>query len=83
MPRAESEDSPVVLNLKGPNPGGSEGSNPDSDAGSLVCDCLSGPDNLPDDAKIIDTSDSQRFASALKEAQHSTIQAECEITKGK
>lgn len=49
VPRAENKDSPAVLDLEGPNP--------DLDAGSLVCDGLSDPNNLPDDAKIVDTSD--------------------------
>ena len=83
MPRAENEDSSAVLNLEGPNPGGSEGSNADLDAGSPVYDGLSDPDNSPNDAKIVDTSDLQRFTSVLKEVQCSAIQAECEIAKGK
>jgi hypothetical protein len=71
-----NEDLPEILNLEGPNP-------LVLDAGSGIFDGLSDPDESPDDAKIVDASDLQQFASALQEAQHRTVEVEREIAKGK
>ncbi|KAN0139942.1 hypothetical protein V8E53_002247 [Lactarius tabidus] len=76
IPRVVNEDLPEILNLEGPNP-------LVLDTGSGIFDGLSDPDKSPDDAKIVDASDLQQFASALQEAQRRAVEVEREIAKGK
>ena len=47
-------------------------------AGTPLPDGLSDPDESPDEAEIVDDSDLQRFAMALREAQLRAVQLESE-----
>ena len=72
----ENEHIPEVINLEGPRPGL-------LDPRSGIDNCLSSPDELPDENKFVDTSALERFSFMLREAQCHAIELENEKVKAK